>query len=97
MSAQNRRYEQERRVIEARTRKAARLVATLLSVHDGIPSEATMTRLDDAGWAALETLAGTRPASVETRAVVLKDLAARRAAAAIADEDPFAGFPGYGA
>jgi hypothetical protein len=75
-----------------RERKASALLGALQgSCHGALPDVELVERLDNAGWKALEELAGTRPASPQTRALVIRRLRERRAQQARMGGDPFAG------
>lgn len=68
-----------------RALKAGRLVDTLTAL-DACPTAAVLRDLDDAGWTALEVLAGVKPASPRTRQLVIERLELRER---FATSDPF--------
>lgn len=68
-----------------RALKAGRIVDTLTAL-DACPTATVLRDLDDAGWTALETLAGVKPASPRTRQLVVERLELRER---LVESDPF--------
>lgn len=74
----------------ARAIKVDRLIGALRQTFGETPLPEVVERLSDDAWRNLEIVAGTRPASETTRAMVIDRLQIR---ARRANADPFEGFP----
>lgn len=74
----------------ARAIKVDRIIGALRQTFGDTPLPEVVERLSDDAWRNLEIVAGIRPASETTRAMVVDRLHTRRR---LAGSDPFEGFP----